>query len=162
MPSFSRNEALCETRKTPFAQKMLDKQYSNSRNDDAGDAAEQATTFPRLSFRVLRNSNSSTIQWDGVKRLRPRTTLMVRRRQRPASGRPIRRLLPQNDASGTFQAVVGPTGRMHAAEENIPEITLAPGASEAVPLIKACQGRNVFWTLPQPLMGDLLRQLPSV
>ncbi len=139
---------------------MLDKQYSNSRNDDAGDAAEQATTFPRLSFRVLRNSNSSTIQWDGVSDLTADDLV---------GGAAGKDLHPAVQSAAYFLKMTLPEHfklswaqlTAHAAEENIPEITLRR-AREAVPLIKACQGRNVFWTLPQPLMGDLLRQLPSV
>ncbi len=107
-----------------------------------------------------RNSNSSTIQWDGVSDLTADDLV---------GGAAGKDLHPAVQSAAYFLKM---TFLEHfkltwaqltalAAEESIPEITLRQ-AREAVPVLKACQGRNVFWTLPQPLMGDLLRQLPSV
>ncbi len=106
---------------------------------------------PSVSFRVLKNSNSSTIQWDGVSDLSADDLVAA------AAGKDLH---PAVLSAAYFLKM---TLLEHfkltwaqltalATEESIPEITLRR-AREAVPLLKACQGRNVFWTLPQPLMG---------
>ncbi len=103
---------------------------------------------PSLSFRVLKNSNNSTIQWDGVSDLTADDLV---------GGAAGKDLHPAVLSAAYFLKM---TLLEHfkltwaqltalAAEESIPEITLRR-AREAVPLLKACQGRNVFWTLPQP------------